>query len=91
MVINLWPQNIYLLTWVITTSMEYADQIYICCSIITMLVELDGNSEPFAHAWRKIDRFGQKNPSCSRYSQVPQTYPITDIASDVCTYFWVTF
>ena len=51
-----------------------------------------GNSEHVAHAWRKIDLFGEKNPNCdvSRSNQIPYSDQITEIDLYVRTYFWVT-
>ena len=46
-----------------------------------MVLILDGNSEPVAHAWMKIDHFGEKNPICdwSRYNRRTYANQITGI------------
>ena len=58
------------------------------CSIVMILI-LDGNSENVAHAWRKVDRFGEEKSigDFSRSYQMSYTDQIIEIAPDVHTYF----
>ena len=61
--------------------------------VFIMVFILDVKSEHVAHAWRNMGHLGiKKNPicDCSRSNQMSYIGQITEIASYVRTYFWIT-
>ena len=56
-----------------------------------MVLILDGNTENFAHAQKKLGLFREKKSICdySRSNQMPKTDQLTEIAPYVPIYFHV--